>query len=157
MKKKSAHILSRYLSGFSLLELLIVIALIAVVASQVLHTWWTFSANQALAISADNFASSIKIAHIYAREAKDNNAWGIIRSSNNSYKLVAGLVNNPTVISSQTLESRIKFKSSDFSIWFDKGTGETSTENSIELTNSNGKTIKVKVIKTGLVEISGIN
>jgi prepilin-type N-terminal cleavage/methylation domain-containing protein len=156
MKKESAHQIHTHSLGFTLFELLVVIAIMGIIFFPIILTWQSSRGNQALIASADNFANNIKTVRMYAREAKDSKAWGIARDGENSYKIVSGQSDKPTTVSTQTLESQIRFSTSNFVIWFGIGTGEPNSDQSIELTNPNGKKVKIDIFKTGLIETSKI-
>jgi type II secretory pathway pseudopilin PulG len=142
--------------GFTLIEVLIVCALIPLISIPIIINWRTSRSNQALKTSAESFSDVLRSAHIYSREAKNSQHWGVRQTNKNSYQLVAGDESNPTIESRLSFESQINFVSENFIVWFDIGTGETNNKQSVELENMNSKKIKIDIYKTGLVETSGI-
>jgi len=154
-KKSIGNYLHSY-GGYSLLEVLIVCALIASTLIPVLIGWRTSRSNQALKTSAESFSNDLRSAHIYAREAKNSQSWGLKQVDPNSYQLVSGNKDDSTIESPMALESQINFVNENFEVWFDIGTGETNDKQSIELENMIGKRIKIDIHKTGLIEMSGI-
>jgi prepilin-type N-terminal cleavage/methylation domain-containing protein len=142
--------------GFTLLEVMIVCAMISLISITIIINWRTSRSNQALKTSAESFSDVLTSAHIYSREAKKSQHWGVRQTDKNSYQLVSGDESNPTIESRLSFESQINFVPVNFIVWFDIGTGETKNKQSVELENMIGKKIKIDIYKTGLVETSGI-
>jgi Tfp pilus assembly protein PilE len=153
--KKAARFCSGISFGVTLIEILLVVAIICIITFPILVSYNTTRSNQALATSAENFADQVKTAHIYAREVKDSKAWGIVINSENSFNLVSSATARWTTISTFQLDPQIKFDQTP-SILFDRGTGETLSDQYVELENINGRKIRVDVVKTGLVEVSNM-
>ncbi len=138
--------------GFTLVEILLVAAIIAIVAIPFLITYRNSRGNQALRTSAEQFADQARSAHIFAREAKEKSSWGITRTSENSYALISGSEISSEIVATRSLESQISFMD-DFTVWFQIGTGETGENYSIQLTNPIGSISTVTINKNGVVEV----
>ncbi len=139
-------------AGFTLIELLVVIAVGAVVFAVVGSQMGRLVSKQALLTSAHDVALVANRAHISAREAKDNQAWGIASVSSNQYALVSGSAAAPTISATYGLKSAISFVNTPFAIWFGQGTGY-ATATVITLTNPTNDTRQVSVSTFGTVEV----
>lgn len=151
---KTAHRKNRSLFGFTLVEIMVAIAILSFAAFPIYLNWSTSRSGQALAASAGELADQLETSHIFAREAKDSASWGVRASGVNQYQVISGSIANPTVVMTRTLASQINFTDPTFIVWFEKGTGETEFDRSIELINNRNKKIKLNISKTGLVETS---
>ncbi len=137
--------------GVTLIELLIVIAIIATLLIPILITYGNSRRNQALKISAERFSTLVTTAHIYAREAKGVTAWGVVRETPTTYALVSGIPGTYDIEIRSATEQQVSF-TDDFTIWFDLGTGETDKTHTLYL-ESGGKQTEIVVETTGVVEI----
>lgn len=127
---KPAHHL-RHWYGFTLVEVLVVISLIAFVAIPSILSFSNIRNRQALILGTENLISSLKRAHIYAREAKGESAWGIKFSCNNGYSLWSKDLSGAVKAEVETgLPEPIIFDNCSTSvpseIWFKRGTGDAS-------------------------------
>lgn len=138
--------------GFTLVEILVVTTIIAVVAIPFLITYRNSRANQALRVSAEQFADQARSVHVFAREAKDKKSWGLMRMSDTSYAILSGSDMSSDIVTTRSLESQITFLD-EFTVWFTVGTGETSDNSSIRLSNPNGIVSRVEINKNGVVEV----
>ena len=117
---------------------------------------WSISnirAKQSLAISTENFMTVVKRARIYARESKDSAAWGVRRIDNSFYALVYGDPVDADIKEQYRVFDPVKIETTDFDIWFDQGTGNTESEQSVELSLPGGSGSQVIVSKTGVVSV----
>ncbi|MFC1649380.1 Tfp pilus assembly protein FimT/FimU [Patescibacteria group bacterium] len=148
--------LPQKLQGFSLFELLVVMAILGILVIVFLTTYGTSRQNQALRVSAEEVADKIREAHIFSREQKNDVGWGIRKSGDNSYDLIKGEETAWISHSSSVLESDVTFDG-DFFIWFDPGSGETVSTHTINLINQNGHTIVIEVLESGVTEVGIIS
>ena len=141
------------LPALTLIELLVVIGIIAVVAIPSVIVFNNVRINQSLVTSAESLATVIERAHLFARDGKDEKAWGVRKDGNNNYILISG---NPVIWSMESeyrLEPGIKFNG-PASVWFVLGSGEITGNFSIKLeTLSGNKVMKVEVNQAGVVTV----
>jgi prepilin-type N-terminal cleavage/methylation domain-containing protein len=139
--------------AFTLIEVLVSIALLGIVTGFVLITFQTSRANQALRASSDEFADKVREAHIFSRESKDKKAWGIKSNEPTKYTLIAEEGSTWADVQDYYLEKGIFFEN-NFSVEFARDSGEANSEMAIGLINEKGKKIDVYISKTGLIELS---
>ena len=72
----------QYNNGFSLIELILVIAIITIIASAAAPFYVRFVAQNSLEVSRDKLISTIRKAQSYAINGKDNSIWGFCMSGN---------------------------------------------------------------------------
>jgi len=138
--------------GFTLVEILIVLTLIATLTVPLIISYQNSRTTQALRTSAEELANQVRSAHVFAREANEQKGWGILRTSETTYSLVSGEKYDWTVVTSRRTEHGVTFQN-DFFIWFELATGETDMDYSIVLSTPKGITQTVNIVTTGLVEI----
>lgn len=63
--------------GFTLIEVLLSVGLIATLAALSMPIYLTFVSKNDLDLTAQNIANSIRRAQTYSRAAKDDSAWGV--------------------------------------------------------------------------------
>jgi prepilin-type N-terminal cleavage/methylation domain-containing protein len=137
--------------GFTLIEMLIVVVLIGMVSVPLFVKYRYAQQNQALRVSAEEFADRLRGAHIYARNARDRKAWGVVRQGTSGYALVSGKSDEYAVDTTYELEKGIEF-AGGFSIWFVAGSGDAE-ETSVVIVNSGGRKMKINVYKSGSVDV----
>lgn len=146
--------------GFTLVEILVVISLIAFVAIPSILSFSNIRSRQALALGTENLASALKRAHIYAREAKGEAAWGIKFSCNNGYSLWSKDSNGILKAEVETgLPEPIIFDNCTTAIpneiWFKRGSGDANGDYILFLRPNNSLSpmlSKVVVNSNGSVE-----
>ena len=143
------------LAGFSLMELLIVIAIISFIFIPLLLSYNSYRTTQALISSTDQVLNQIKSVHIFAREARSQKEWGIKNTSDLTYVLYSSGASGTEVVQNYALESGVKF-SEDFNILFGIGTGETVGDTKVYLEAKNGKKSEIGVSRSGVVEVKKI-
>lgn len=142
--------------GITLVEILIVMAILGLLSFPLLITYQTSRAKQALRISTEVFADNLRTAHIFSREAKDEKSWGIKRDDRASYALVSKQTGDWQAEKVYKLENQVEFVG-DFFVWFEIGTGETTSDLSLKLKNSKGHKLKVDILKKGTIEVHAID
>lgn len=141
--------------GFTLVELLISITLLGIIGASGFTMWQRAQQNQALSASARQLASMLENAHNFARDFRQERAWGVESGDPDSYELfsvdTAGM---KTIEEEKSLLSPIQFFET-FSVLFDAGTGKPDSPVLIVLgnTNKNYATVKVNEMGTVVVEI----
>lgn len=147
MQANSAH-----LKGLTLIELLLVIAIISVLVIPLLLTYQGYRTSQALLASAEAVANHARSAHVFAREARNSREWGIKSINNYQYSIYSLGASGERLEYNYFLENRVFFVN-DFNVLFKIGTGETDSNFDVELVNTNGSKAQVKISKFGLVEV----
>ena len=139
-------------SALTLFELLIVIALIALISLPLYFSYTRSQANQSLRSSTEQLKHTLESAHVSAREARDKKEWGVKNLDTKSFALISGKTDNYKIEKLTTLEPLAEIDG-DFEIWFDIGTGETQQEIIIKLKNRYDKSSTLTIYKTGVVDI----
>ncbi len=141
--------------AFTIVEILIVFAILGIILIPAFSSYVRSRANQDLQGSGEELANVLRIAHIFSRELKDEVDWGVRQGSNEStYELVKDQA-VPVVDKSYTLHQDIGF-SSNFTIWFQKNDGFIPSQQTIILQNKYSKVFKVTVLVTGVVEVHAL-
>jgi prepilin-type N-terminal cleavage/methylation domain-containing protein len=141
-----------FLRGLSLIELLIVVAIIGLVVLPLLVTYASHRTTQALYSSSDQVANHTRSVRIFSREAREQKEWGIKNVSENSYALYSTGASGLQIVQNYSLERGVSF-TDDFDIRFEIGTGETEQEHIIGLQSSNDQSSSIFVSTTGVVEV----
>jgi prepilin-type N-terminal cleavage/methylation domain-containing protein len=145
-----------YSPGFTLIELLVSITIISVFFIPVFITYSTSRANQALRTTANSLADNINSARIFARSAKDEKAWGIIRGSNTNYTISSKNPDgtSPAEVYNYSLETGLVIEPFN-PIWFKAGTGELEegSATSVQLKTTGGKLANISISQSGIVEV----
>ncbi len=145
----------KFAAAMTLIELLIVIAIVGIVSVPSFFVISSMRNNQALNSSAEKLKNVLTQAHIFAREAKDNKEWGVTQQDATTYRFRSRTSSSDPSPSNQaeySIENPLVFSGAMFSIWFEKGTGNT-TAKTIILRAPNAKTIQVRISATGIVEV----
>ena len=151
--RNTAQHYSKKSNGFTLIELILVTAIIGVITVPFIITYRNSRANQALRTSAEQVADHARSAHVFAREANEGNGWGITSTDDSSYAIVSGTETDWNEFSSYVLQPQITF-TNDFFVWFEIGTGAIDSGQTIELSNLNGTKSKVDINENGVVEVT---
>jgi prepilin-type N-terminal cleavage/methylation domain-containing protein len=139
--------------AFTLIEILLVIAIISTVTAGLYISFRGSRSNQALVMTSESLADVFRSAHISSRQSKDSLAWGVKSESANFYALYSR---------SPTVDTRVKIYSTDssvtiltdFEVWFNQGSGETDTPLTVELKNIFGRKTAVEVLNSGTVNVT---
>lgn len=139
--------------GMTLIEILIVVAIIGMITFPLLLTYRSYRTTQALSASAESVANHTTSVHIFAREAQKQREWGIKNKGDSTYVIystgASGIIEEQNYI----LDAGVSFEE-DFDILFEIGTGKTENESVIKIVNINGHGIWVTVSENGVVEIN---
>lgn len=138
--------------AFTLVELLVSLALVAIIAVPSLLAVRQIRLKQALAASTETLVAVLKRAHIFARESKENKSWGVKYKDNYSYTLVSGNLNAWIPEAEIGLESPVFFESGPFVIWFDQGTGGTPENADLVIKTPTDIRAKISVSQNGIIE-----
>src|SRR5688572_30428043 len=117
-------------SALTLIELLVVIAVMAIISLPLYISYTRTQASQALRASTEQLADTLRRAHVFAREAKDEKSWAVKNISDISYSLIAGSDTNFKTEKTTTVEPFVSLPN-NFTIWFDVGTGDARTPGSV--------------------------
>lgn len=153
--------------AFTLIEILVVIAIVGIVGGAGFTSYFGAKSNQQLRSTAEIFAENLRRMHIFSREVKDNKVWGIMYQSVSSYRLVSatpvsqlvGGVKTPVppitfqVDQAITLDAPISFSVAFNPIWFTQGAGGAYGQTEIVFKNSGQLMVRVTVLPTGTIEV----
>lgn len=140
------------IAGFSLIELLVVVAIFGLVFFPLIISYGSHRTNQALFANAEQVANHTRTVHIFAREARKEREWGVKSKSDSAYVLYSSGSSGIVEEQNYALDSGITFESG-FDVLFEIGTGEAKSKDTIKLLGSNGKRTWVEVSDSGLVEV----
>lgn len=138
--------------AFTLIEILIATALIGLVTIGGITAMLTAKNNQDLTHSTDHLVDTFRRAHVFSRDSKDSQQWGVESLQTNSYRIISREDDQalPHSFAAYTLPSSVHFTSS-FQLWFGQGTGEIDTPIVQVLENTNGQKTQITVEKTGVI------
>lgn len=139
--------------GMTLIELLIVIAMIGAITFPLLLTYRTYRTSQALSASVEAVANHTRSVHIFSREAQKQREWGIKNIDDRVYALYSSGASGQIEEQKYILDSGVAFEE-DFDILFRIGTGTADHDTTIKIVNINGKKAWINVSKNGVVEIN---
>ena len=138
--------------GFTLIEVILVVAMISVIVIPLLISYRTTRTNQALLSSTEEFANHVRSAHIFARDANGRKSWGVRSIDTKLYEIYSAIGGTSSAENRYSLEPAVQFTNS-FDVLFHIGTGETDVELQVLFSADNGSKAKVEVLKTGVVEV----
>jgi prepilin-type N-terminal cleavage/methylation domain-containing protein len=137
--------------AFTLVEIVLVMGIISILSTTSLIAFNNFRQKQTLVASAEELANALLRAHIYAREEKDESAWGVKRINNEEYILLSGSKTTPAQKEIHQTERPTYIATNDFEIWFKRGTGSADAPVAIELTTPAGYSRTVDVNINGII------
>lgn len=139
-------------TAFTLVELLIVVAIIGIITFPLLITYRNHRTNQALIASAEAVANHTRSVHIFAREAQKQREWGIKNKSESAYTLYSTGASGIFEEQNYVLDNGIMFEE-NFDILFEIGTGDAKNPTEIKLITESGRKTWISVTENGLVEV----
>ena len=150
-KLKSYNFLSK---GFSLVEMLIVVAILAILVSMFVSSFSNAGGSQALDTSVISTISVLNGAKSSAVSSKDNSNYGVRIFSN---KLVSFKNNYGTENQEVTISNLVKISTSTgigSDIIFNKVSGSTNASGTITITvsNNSSKNSTIIIYSTGIIE-----
>lgn len=153
--------------GYTLLELIIVIAVIAVLSGLTVTSYNTFNEEKKLDTQAKNFIAVLDLAHdkaasadLYDSGCTDFRGYRVSITSSSAYSFNFVCGGSPTLIQSYTLPLGTAFNVSSASVLFKPLSGETdltAASSSITIENGNltpNRCINVTLYQNGRVEES---
>jgi len=147
--------------GFSLVEVLVVLAIMGIVASIVLAGFNSFSKSKSVSIGAETITAILRQARNETLTSKDSLAYGVNFGTNKITIFVAptyseGVVTNRDfTLNNNNTNLTVSLSGGGTAVVFSKLNGETTQNGTITVSVpgvSNTKT--VTIYKTGLVEIN---
>jgi type II secretory pathway pseudopilin PulG len=141
--------------AMTIVEIVLVIGLIAVFIAPFVVSISGFRSRHALKSSGENLANSFRTAKVYAREERDEMAWGIRFVNSKSYSIISGQPASFTINSTYLLDTPVEFADSFSDIWFLQSRGETDKDYTVTLVIPGGVTGEVRISKAGIVKYVG--
>lgn len=139
--------------ALTLVELILGIAIVAVLAAAGMFGFAKVRQKQALRLSAENLVSELVRARIFSRENRGEKSWGIAGISDNQFAVVTRGSGGQVTLGTYNLMQPAEFDNANFVVWFDQGTGNTAEAKSITLIVPQGETLNVSISEFGTVEI----
>ena len=140
-------------SGFTLIEVLLVVALISITAgfSGVLYT--DYQTRNELDLTAQKIAQGIRTAQINSQTMKDDSTWGIYMTDGEVtlFEGVDYATRNTNLDYTQTVSNRVSH-SGIGEIVFSKYYGVPSTTGTIDLTTPNNGAVQITINEKGIVD-----
>ena len=145
--------------GFTLVELLVVVAIMSVVSMIIFNTFVTFKTNQALNMDTDTVVEVLRQARNQTLTSKNSSSYGVHFSSTKVTLFVGTsyIVGSPTnqdfILSSTDTILTISLAPSGSDVVFDRLTGETVNYGTVVVSSPGiSKSKTVTIYKTGLME-----
>jgi len=145
--------------GFTLLEVLVVLAIIGLLVVILTTSFNSFNKNQSLQKDTENIVAVLKQARNQTLASKNSNSYGVHFASSTITLFVGNvydqnsLTNEITYLNQNNLISGLSLYGASTSVVFQKLTGETGQYGTINITSGGTSDTKVVTIyKTGLVE-----
>lgn len=139
--------------AYTLIEILLVIALVGILTIGGITAFITARNNQDLVHTSDHLVDTLRRAHIFSRDGRDEKEWGVQSTAESQYGIVFrdNASSAPEISASYTIPRSVKIESSPFDLWFGKGTGELEFPATISLTNTNNQKTIIHIEKTGVI------
>lgn len=140
--------------GFTLVEILLTIALIGLTALPFFTAFTKSRSQQELVSATEQFADQLRTAHIFSREQRNSLKWGITIKSPAEYALTSQ--NRSGIVfeeQSFLLPSGVTFLSPPTTIWFESGSGTRTSPLTVIFTNTHSRVAEAHLFETGLVEV----
>lgn len=141
------------LLGFTLLEILIVVAILGIASTVGLWNFVKSSNNQQLVSDSEQLTNIFKEAHIYSREFRSEKTWGVRSINTNSYALISYRSGESEFIEREYFLQYTTRFATPFSVVFERGSGALPAPIEILLQNSLGIQKKIYITQTGVVDI----
>ncbi|MFA5888670.1 MAG: type II secretion system protein [Candidatus Paceibacterota bacterium] len=145
--------------GFTLVELLVVVAIMSVVSMIIFNTFVTFKTNQALNMDTDTVVEVLRQARNQTLTSKNSSSYGVHFSSTKVTLFVGTsyIAGSPTnqdfILSSTDTILTISLTPSGSDVVFDRLTGETVNYGTVVVSSPGiSKSKTVTIYKTGLME-----
>lgn len=137
--------------ALTLIELVLVISIISLLSVGALYAFSTARQNYALKLSGDSVAHQLTRAHIYARENKNEESWGVKILDSKNYTLTSRDGITETTHFQFSLPDPVRFTPGVSEVWFDQVTGETENSVTLVIESPSGKTKQINVSRYGQI------
>ncbi len=147
-----------YIKGFTLMELIVVIAMMAVIASMVFLSFFRFGEGQVLKSDVSTVASFFEEAKISTQASKDASRYGVLFSEEGVILFKGESYNTSLEIKNHTFHRSVRMSDINLTegrneIVFKRLSGEADNEGEIILSDDGGNSITIKFHYTGIVEV----
>lgn len=158
IKRAGLEVLKKSGAGFTLIELILVIAMLAIIGGMSVPFFQSFQVTSDLATYSDTVARTLRRAQAQARAGQNTNSWGVFfDTASNDITLFYGddyATRDITFDQTESFASSFTL-STDFSdeIYFTIFSGDPSTTGSVTLTSQNNDTKTISINSLGVISI----
>lgn len=137
--------------GFTLIEIILVIAIISILSVSVFTASSRFLITNHLDNSVNNLISSLRTAQINAMNTKGDGNWGV-KIENKTITLFFGeSYSSRNSVYDETFKIPASVSVADTEVVFEKVTGDVSSQININLSDNTGSTAQVSINQEGIV------
>ncbi len=147
-----------YRRGFTLLEVIIVIVILAIISGILLQSFQTFNRSQALSRDAENIIAQLELARSNTLAAKNGSQYGVHVTSTSTTLFagatyVSNAATNQVFVLNNANTASYSLTGGGADILFNRLIGDTDQNGTITLTSTaTGRTLTVTIYKTGLIQ-----
>lgn len=139
--------------ALTLIELVIVMALVAILSGVAVINFGNMRENQALKLSSENIVSELNRIRIFSRENRDEKSWGLKAVSDSEYTIKVRDEAGVSDLVSYELSSPVHFADVNFEIWFDQVTGNIGEDKRLQLLAPSGSVKNINISQYGAINI----
>lgn len=143
---------NKYKSGISIIEIILVIAIVAIIGAATIPLGAQFLNRNSLKNKTNELVTSLNIAQINAMSGKDDSRWGVTVSGNQivMFQGDSYSTRNSTFDVTYTIPASVSITS--FEVVFSKVTGDPDSAQNITVSSSQGSK-QVQVNQLGVVDV----
>lgn len=140
--------------GATLIELILVVAIVAILAAPIGAIGGNFLSRNSLQNSVNDIASAFRTAQIYAMNGKEDSKWGVSITGNvlTIFKGDTYSARDSTFDETSNISNRITVSSAE--VVFDKLTGNPNSTQNISVSNEAGENHSITVNEIGIVDVN---
>jgi prepilin-type N-terminal cleavage/methylation domain-containing protein len=139
--------------ALTLIELVIVMALVAILSGVAVINFRKMRENQAMKLSSENIVSELNRVRIFSRENRNEKSWGLKVVSESAYTIKVRDESGVSDLASYELSSPVLFADANFEVWFDQVTGNTGEDKRLQLRTPSGSVKNINISQYGVINI----
>lgn len=139
--------------ALTLIELVIVMALVAILSGVAVINFRKMRENQAMKLSSENIVSELNRVRIFSRENRNEKSWGLKVVSESAYTIKVRDESGVSDLASYELSSPVLFTDANFEVWFDQVTGNTGEDKRLQLRTPSGSVKNINISQYGVINI----